>query len=79
MPTTTPRLAGADELVDCCRWIADADAADDPQQVVAGLCELYRLLAEGGWVPSQRSAALLRLHDAVVEHGISELVDPPSP
>lgn len=79
MPTTTPRLTGADELVDCCGWVADAHAADDPQQVVAAQCELYRLLADSGWVPSQRSPALLRLRDAVVEHGISELVEPQFP
>lgn len=61
-------------LVEACAWLADAHLAEDPEQTVAALCEIYQRFAAHGWVPSERAAVLLRVHETAVDAALSQLV-----
>lgn len=67
--------SGYQDLPDACRWVADADAAGDPEQLVAALSSLYRLLEARGWVPPDRPSTLLRVHQAAVDAALAKLID----
>lgn len=77
-PDTAGQFDGVSAFADCCRWLADAHESGDPAQIVASLCEIYRLLVSRGWAPSERSLILLRLHAEVVDLELSLLALPPS-
>lgn len=69
------------ELPDACRWVADAHAAGDSEQLAIALSCLYRLLDSRGWVLPDRPSTLLRLHEAAVDAALARLVErhyPPS-
>ena len=73
---TAGPLSGVDAFADCCPWVADAHLAEDPQQVVAALCDVYRLLVSRGWVPPEGASTVLRLHAVSVDVALSQLLDP---
>ena len=64
-----------DELPDACRWLADAYGGEDPEQIVAALCAMYRLMEASGWTPSDRAATVLRVRGAAVDAALSGLVE----
>lgn len=68
--------AGDDELLTCCRWLLEAHADGDPQQIVMALCQLYRQLGRRGWVAPERASLLLRLQAAAVDLELQRLVTP---
>ena len=68
--------SGVDVFADSCRWVADAHLADDPEQIVAALCEMYRVLARQGWAPPEKASILLHLHTAAVDVALAQLVEP---
>lgn len=72
-------VSGVHELADCCRWVADAHDARDPQQLAAALCAMYRVLASRGWTPPARSSILLHLHPRVVDAELAQMVERASP
>lgn len=77
-PDTAGHFDGVSGFADCCRWVADAHLSGDPGQIVASLCDIYRLLVSLGWAPSERALILLRLHAEVVDLELSQLFSPPS-
>lgn len=77
-PSSAAQCDGVSVLADCCQWVADAHVSGDPEQIVASLCEIYRLLVSRGWAPSERALILLRLHAEVVDLELSQLGFPPS-
>ena len=67
-------LSGLTDLAEACAWLADAHLAEDAEQAVAALGGLYQRLAAQGWVPSERAAVLLRVHEAADDAALSQLV-----
>ena len=63
-----------DELVGCCRWLAEARAARDPQQTAAALGDLYRHLQQGGWTAPARAALLVRLQSAALDAALHRML-----
>lgn len=75
------RRDGCGGLPDACRWVADAHAAGDSEQLAIALSCLYRLLDSRGWVLPDRPSTLLRVHEAAVDAALARLVErhyPPS-
>ena len=63
-------------LVASCRWVVEAHAADDPQQEAMALRELYRHLADCGWVAPRRASVLLRLQAVALDIACEQLLNP---
>lgn len=64
-------------FAECCQWVADAHTSGDPDQAIAALCEIYRVLIRGGWVPSNKASTLLRLHAELVDVELSGILSAP--
>ena len=65
--TPAAPLRASDDLVDCCRWVADADAAGDPQLAAVALAELYRHLTDRGWTAPPLARKLMQLKAAALD------------
>ena len=77
-PGPWPEPPERDELAACCRVVAEAHDADDPQQTAAALCDLYPHLSDRGWTPPPRASALLRLQAAAFDAAVVRLLAPQS-
>ena len=69
-------LSDPDGFISSCRWVAEAHLAEDPDELITALCEVYRVLASRGWVPPEKASVLLRLQDSAVDLALARLLGP---
>ena len=72
----TATLSDLDGFIASCSWVAEAHRADDPDEVVAAMCEVYRVLASRGWTPPEKASVLLRLQDSAIDLALAQLAGP---
>ena len=67
--------SGMTSFTDSCRWVADAELAQDPEQMTAALSDLYQLLSDYGWTPPPKARTLLHLRSLALDVALEQLLD----